>query len=188
MGSASRTAEKAARFLAGLSPSMLQMGYLVDPSARRPRRPARVPSTPMACDLCAGIAATEALKVLLGRGAGARRAVRRALRCLQEPAEAHLATRRQLAPAAACADRDDAATLRRGGQREGGVMNPAGAAMGTLRARRAGVRPESRPTRPMRRWTSSSRSSTSRAGRRAATTASRGASRSFGEPCRGACL
>ena len=35
--------------------------------ARRPR--ARTgPSTPMACDLCAGIAATEALKVLLGRG------------------------------------------------------------------------------------------------------------------------
>jgi len=28
----------------------------------------KVPSTPMACDLCAGIAATEALKVLLGRG------------------------------------------------------------------------------------------------------------------------
>ena len=60
-------AEKAARFLVGLSPSMLQMGYLVDPS--RVDLAARTgPSTPMACDLCAGIAATEALKVLLGRG------------------------------------------------------------------------------------------------------------------------
>jgi tRNA A37 threonylcarbamoyladenosine dehydratase len=66
MGSAP-LAEKAARFLVGLSPSMLQMGYLVDPS--RLDLAARTgPSTPMACDLCAGIAATEALKVLLGRG------------------------------------------------------------------------------------------------------------------------
>ncbi len=60
-------AEKAARFLAGLAPSMLQLGYLVDPSrvdlVRR-----RGPSTVMACDLCAGIAGTEALKILLGRG------------------------------------------------------------------------------------------------------------------------
>jgi molybdopterin/thiamine biosynthesis adenylyltransferase len=60
-------AEKSARFLVGLTPSMLQLGYLVDPSrvdlARR-----RGPSTVMACDLCAGIAGTEALKILLGRG------------------------------------------------------------------------------------------------------------------------
>ena len=60
-------AEMAARFLVGLAPSMLQLGYLVDPSrvdlARR-----RGPSTVMACDLCAGIAGTEALKILLGRG------------------------------------------------------------------------------------------------------------------------
>jgi molybdopterin/thiamine biosynthesis adenylyltransferase len=60
-------AEKAARFLVGLSPSMLQMGYLADPS-RLDLAARRGPSTPMACDLCAGIAATEALKVLLGRG------------------------------------------------------------------------------------------------------------------------
>jgi molybdopterin/thiamine biosynthesis adenylyltransferase len=60
-------AEKAARFLVGLSPSMLQMGYLVDPS-RLDLAAHRGPSTPMACDLCAGIAATTALKVLLGRG------------------------------------------------------------------------------------------------------------------------
>lgn len=60
-------ADKAARFLVGLAPSMLQFGYLVDPS--RVDLVARVgPSTPMACDLCAGIAATEALKIMLGRG------------------------------------------------------------------------------------------------------------------------
>jgi molybdopterin/thiamine biosynthesis adenylyltransferase len=60
-------AEKAARFLVGLSPAMLQMGYLVDPS-RIDLAAGKGPSTPMACDLCAGIAATEALKILLGRG------------------------------------------------------------------------------------------------------------------------
>jgi len=59
--------EQAARFLVGLTPSMLQMGYLVD-QTRVDFASRRVPSTPMACDLCAGIAATEALKVLLGRG------------------------------------------------------------------------------------------------------------------------
>ena len=66
MGSSSQ-AEKAARFLVGLAPSMLQMGYLVDPS-RVKLAAGKVPSTPMGCELCAGIAATEALKVLLGRG------------------------------------------------------------------------------------------------------------------------
>jgi molybdopterin/thiamine biosynthesis adenylyltransferase len=60
-------AEKAARFLVGLSPSMLQMGYLVDRS-RVDFVGRRGPSTVIACDLCAGIAATEALKILLGRG------------------------------------------------------------------------------------------------------------------------
>jgi molybdopterin/thiamine biosynthesis adenylyltransferase len=60
-------AEKAARFLVGLSPSMLQMGYLVDRS-RVDFVARRGPSTAMACDLCAGIGATEALKILLGRG------------------------------------------------------------------------------------------------------------------------
>jgi len=59
--------EKALRFLLGLSPAMLQRGYLVDRSsvdfvARRG------PSTAMACQLCAGVAATEALKILLKRG------------------------------------------------------------------------------------------------------------------------
>jgi molybdopterin/thiamine biosynthesis adenylyltransferase len=60
-------AEKAARFLVGLSPSMLQMGYLVDRS-RVDFVGRKGPSTVIACDLCAGIAATEALKILLGRG------------------------------------------------------------------------------------------------------------------------
>jgi molybdopterin/thiamine biosynthesis adenylyltransferase len=60
-------AEKRVRLLVGLSPSMLQRSYLADPAyvdfARQ-----RGPSTVMACELCAGIAATEALKILLGRG------------------------------------------------------------------------------------------------------------------------
>lgn len=59
--------EKALRFLLGLSPAMLQRGYLVDRStvdlAAR-----RGPSTAMACQLCAGAAGTEALKILLKRG------------------------------------------------------------------------------------------------------------------------
>ncbi|MDQ6680656.1 MAG: ThiF family adenylyltransferase [Pseudomonadota bacterium] len=66
MGSRSEL-EKAARFLVGLTPSMLQVGYLVDP-ARVDLAARKGPSTVMACELCAGIAATEALKILLGRG------------------------------------------------------------------------------------------------------------------------
>ncbi|MBV5310285.1 ThiF family adenylyltransferase [Chromatium okenii] len=60
-------AEQLLRFLLGLSPAMLQMNYLVD--ATRVDLPNhRGPSTPMACELCAGIAATQALKILLKRG------------------------------------------------------------------------------------------------------------------------
>lgn len=59
--------EKALRFLIGLSPAMLQRDYLVDRSAVN-LQAQRGPSTPMACTLCAGIAATEALKILLERG------------------------------------------------------------------------------------------------------------------------
>ena len=59
--------EQALRFLLGLAPTMMQMAYLVDRSnvnfAAR-----RGPSTVMACQLCAGIAGTEALKILLKRG------------------------------------------------------------------------------------------------------------------------
>ena len=59
--------DMALRFLMGLSPSMLQMGYLADPS-RVDLSGHKGPSTAMACQLCAGVAATEVLKILLGRG------------------------------------------------------------------------------------------------------------------------
>ena len=64
---ASDTAEKGLRFLIGLAPAMLHRKYLVDLS-RVDLREQRGPSTIMACQLCAGIAATEVLKLLLGRG------------------------------------------------------------------------------------------------------------------------
>jgi molybdopterin/thiamine biosynthesis adenylyltransferase len=59
--------EKGLRFLLGLAPAMLHRKYLVDLS-RVNLREQRGPSTIMACQLCAGIAATEVLKLLLGRG------------------------------------------------------------------------------------------------------------------------
>ncbi len=59
--------EMALRFLVGLSPAMLQRRYLVDQTAVDFTLH-KGPSTPMACELCAGLAATEALKILLGRG------------------------------------------------------------------------------------------------------------------------
>ncbi|WP_343731431.1 ThiF family adenylyltransferase [Duganella sp.] len=62
--------EKALRFLVGLAPAGLHGGYLVDPSTINLKEQ-RGPSTIMGCELCAGAAATEALKILLQRG-GAR--------------------------------------------------------------------------------------------------------------------
>ena len=59
--------EKALRFLVGLAPAGLHRGYLVDPSAINLEEQ-RGPSTIMGCQLCAGAAATEALKILLKRG------------------------------------------------------------------------------------------------------------------------
>lgn len=59
--------EKALRFLIGLSPAMLQRGYIADPG-KVDLEQHRGPSTIMACQLCAGVAATEALKILLSRG------------------------------------------------------------------------------------------------------------------------
>jgi molybdopterin/thiamine biosynthesis adenylyltransferase len=59
--------EQALRFLLGLSPALLQRGYLVDRS-RVDFSTHRGPSTVMACNLCAGVATTEALKILLKRG------------------------------------------------------------------------------------------------------------------------
>lgn len=60
-------AEMPLRFLLGLAPAHLHMGYLVDPS-RIDLANRKGPSTIMACQLCAGVAATEALKILLDRG------------------------------------------------------------------------------------------------------------------------
>lgn len=59
--------EKALRFLLGLAPAGLHASYLVDPSAINFKEQ-RGPSTIMGCQLCAGAAATEALKILLKRG------------------------------------------------------------------------------------------------------------------------
>ncbi len=59
--------EQALRLLVGLSPKLLWRPYLVDPSQVRFAGRGG-PSTAMACQLCAGIAATEALKILLQRG------------------------------------------------------------------------------------------------------------------------
>ena len=59
--------QMALRFLIGLAPGMLQLGYLVDRKAVD-FKARKGPSTAMACDMCAGIAATEALKILLHRG------------------------------------------------------------------------------------------------------------------------
>jgi len=59
--------EKALRFLLGLAPAGLHARYLVDPASINLREQ-RGPSTIMGCQLCAGVAATEALKILLNRG------------------------------------------------------------------------------------------------------------------------
>lgn len=59
--------EMALRFMIGLSPAMLQLDYLVDPS-KVDFNARKGPSTSMACELCAGVAATQALKILLRRG------------------------------------------------------------------------------------------------------------------------
>lgn len=58
--------EQGLRFLLGLAPARLHMGYLVDPSRVRLDLQ-QGPSTGMACMLCAGFAGTQALKILLGR-------------------------------------------------------------------------------------------------------------------------
>lgn len=55
------------RFIVGLTPAMLQMGYLVD-NTRADFKRQKAPSTPIGIDLCAGVAAANTLKILLGRG------------------------------------------------------------------------------------------------------------------------
>ena len=63
-----RTADdQALRFLVGLSPALLQMSYLVDPS-RVDLASRRGPSTVIGVQLCSGIAATQVLKLVLRRG------------------------------------------------------------------------------------------------------------------------
>lgn len=59
--------EQYARFFVGLAPAALQRQSLVDPSAINLGE-RRGPSTAMGCELCASIAATETLKLILGRG------------------------------------------------------------------------------------------------------------------------
>ena len=59
--------EQYARFIAGLSPAMLQRAYLAVSEAVNFAEQ-RGPSTVMACDLCAGVTGTAVLKLLLGRG------------------------------------------------------------------------------------------------------------------------
>lgn len=60
-------AEKAIRFLVGFAPSLLHRKYLVD-ATRVNLTEKRGPSTGLSCTLCAGVAAAEAVKILLGRG------------------------------------------------------------------------------------------------------------------------
>ncbi len=58
---------KAIRFLVGLAPKAVHRHYLVD-TKYVDLKNQRGPSTPMAVQICAGIAGTEALKILLKRG------------------------------------------------------------------------------------------------------------------------
>jgi hypothetical protein len=58
--------EMGVRFLVGLSPAMLQRGYLVD-LKRVNFSERRGPSNIASCQLCAGVAAVEVLRLLLGR-------------------------------------------------------------------------------------------------------------------------
>lgn len=59
--------EQYARFIAGLSPAMMQRDYLVAPEAVNFQEK-RGPSTVMACDHCAGVMGVSVMKLLLKRG------------------------------------------------------------------------------------------------------------------------
>lgn len=59
--------EMALRFLVGLAPAGLHRAYLVQPERIDLARH-KGPSTMIGCNLCAGVAATETLKILLDRG------------------------------------------------------------------------------------------------------------------------
>lgn len=60
--------EKYVRFIAGLSPAMLQRDYLAEPAAVNFGE-RRGPSTIIACELCTGMTVATVLKVVLRRGA-----------------------------------------------------------------------------------------------------------------------
>lgn len=57
----------AIKFLIGLAPKAPHRKYIVDPTALNFKEK-KGPSTPMGCELSAGVAGTEALKILLKRG------------------------------------------------------------------------------------------------------------------------
>lgn len=59
--------EKALRFLLGLAPRAVHGRYLIDPSTVD-LQAQRGPSSIIGCQICAGVAAAETLKILLGRG------------------------------------------------------------------------------------------------------------------------
>jgi molybdopterin/thiamine biosynthesis adenylyltransferase len=59
--------EQLVRFLVGVAPTAMQRHYLAD-AARLSLVDESLPSTPMGVDIAAGMAATAALKLLLGRG------------------------------------------------------------------------------------------------------------------------
>lgn len=59
--------EKRINFFIGVSPKMHAMKYLMDPLAINFEEK-RGPSTVMACELCAGVVGTNAVKILLNRG------------------------------------------------------------------------------------------------------------------------
>lgn len=59
--------EQSLRFMLGLTPALLQLSYIADPE-QVDFKARKTPSTTMACELCAGIAGSWALKILLERG------------------------------------------------------------------------------------------------------------------------
>jgi molybdopterin/thiamine biosynthesis adenylyltransferase/nitroreductase len=59
--------ENLLKFLVGLSPRMLHVPYLMD-DTRADLHAERVPSTPIGCELSAGLAASQVVKILLNRG------------------------------------------------------------------------------------------------------------------------
>ncbi len=59
--------EMGLRFLLGLAPASLHSSYLVDPQSIDLKE-RRGPSTVMGCEICAGIAVSQVLKIVLNRG------------------------------------------------------------------------------------------------------------------------